>query len=235
MMEGKITQLDQGDPYCEEGLDIPVNDRMRANYDNSWWYPHCLRPDNRKPDFVVLPNQEQIEGAWCHVVDCGGNQKLWVDPQLGFALRRKQRYKPGGARLADYSFSKFSEPVKGLWLPTVWARVTIPGDDDLNKSELEMLVEVKALSVNQVADRDFDLVLPPGTMVSGLGKGFVTGGDKTQLLDLAVGDLLQKEKSRSLRAWLTINGLLAVGLAAAAAIYWRWRSKSRAPLNAGGA
>jgi len=230
VVEGKTPDADQGDYYFEEGLDIPVSDEMRANYDNSWCYPHCLRPASGREDFVLLANQEQIDGAWCHVVDCGGGQKLWVDPQIGFALRRKEMYSDGG-RLADYSFSKFTEPVKGLWLPSVVRRLTNPGDDVV-KPDLETLVEVTSLSVNQLTDRDFDLVVPAGTIVTGMGKAFVTQGDRTKMLDLLAGGLLQRPKSRSVWEWLiAIN--VAMAVVAAGIVCWRWRSKRRMSLPAG--
>lgn len=229
IFEGKADNTDQSDTYCEEVLDVPVSDAGRANHDNSWFYPHCLRPRNPAPDFkdyVVLAGQEKIDGAWCHVVNCAGKQKLWVDPQIGYALRRKEMYRPGGRSLAEYSYTEFIEPVKGLWLPTRCTRLTSPFDDD--KVKLQLVVEVKDLLLNdRVADGNFDLAVDPGTIVTGPGKGFVVQGDKTRLLDLVAGDLAPPRKDASFlwARWVTISLSLAVVLAAA--VYWRSRSDGR--------
>src|SRR5262249_26107052 len=38
--------------------------------------PVAARP--RLSDFRVLPLQEQVDGAWCHVIDDPGHDRLWV-------------------------------------------------------------------------------------------------------------------------------------------------------------
>jgi hypothetical protein len=232
--DGKVPNSEQSETYCQEMLGVPVTDESRANYDNSWYYPHFLRPNCPAPNFknfVVLANQERIDGAWCHVVNCAGLVKLWVDPQIGFALRRKEMNRQVGEFLAEYSYTKFIEPVKGLWLPEQCTRLTSPFDDKHLK--LELFLEVKKLSVNdQVTDRDFNIDMPPGTRVTGLGKSFMVRGDKTTLLDLVAGNLSQPERKRSVwLLWLIISLLLIMVLSAA--IYWRWRSKGRKSLDVG--
>jgi hypothetical protein len=138
-------------------------------------------------------------------------------------------YRNGGL-LADYSFSKFIEPVKGLWLPTFCRRLSCV-TPSARSPELEMLLEVKSVAVNQVTDRDFDLELPAGTRVIGLGKGFVTQGDRTNLLDVLGGVPLQKVQKSSASMWLMlINSLLALF---ALIVIWRWRSRRRMPIGTG--
>ena len=230
----KYHQSDNAEYYCEGMIDVPVSDLTRAQYDNSWSYPHCLRPGARK-EIVVLPGQEQIDGAWCHVVVCPGVMKWWVDPRLGFAPRRKEQYAEGNPGVADvaprplanYSLSSFSEPVNGLWLPMLCECRVYPKDGRSSQPELQQRLEVKSLSVNQATDSDFDLDLPPGTMVLGPGKGFVVKGDKSRLLDIAAGSLDRPAaKPSPLRQLLLVNAALA-GLTLTVYAYRRWRSHRR--------
>src|SRR5262249_60825206 len=80
-----------------------------------WWPPDddTKPPDKGHPfylhvalaqkEYRVHPRQEQVAGAWCHVVEFPGVDKLWVDPAIGFSVRRRgggARNPPGrGARL----------------------------------------------------------------------------------------------------------------------------------------
>lgn len=222
MFAGKAQNTEKADYYCEEVLDIPVTDEARASYDNSWMFPHCIRTGHAArnfEDFVVLPEQEQVDGVWCHVVDCAGSQKLWVDPQIGFGLRRKEMYKPGRQFLAEYSYTEFIEPVAGVWLPKRCMRLTNPfGSGDM---KLETAVSVVEVVVNeQVVDADFDLEVPPGTIVLGKGIGFVVQGDKTTLLDMVANGLaVPKNNSGTWWKWVAANSLLAAVLLV---IFWRW-------------
>lgn len=44
--------------------------------------------------YIVLPDQEQVDGVWCHVVASNVTQqishKYWVDPKCDFAVRRTE-------------------------------------------------------------------------------------------------------------------------------------------------
>lgn len=236
--DGKDPSTDKGEYYCEEMLEFPIADDIRANYDNSWFYPHCLRSGIRT-DLIVLPEQEQVDGAWCHVVQCADVQKLWVDPQIGFAVRRKERHKPGSARddfndgkplpLADYKFSNFSEAVPGLWLPLHCERITYPATAKSLEPELELVLDVTSLDVNTVSDRDFEIELPAGTMVVGKTIGFVTRGDKTKLLDVVAGKLSKKSGSNErIWIWLIVINAVLIGLALA---FLQWRRSARRQLS----
>ncbi len=227
---GKDAGIDKGEYYCTEMLHLPISDELRANFENTWHFPHCLRSGVRD-DIVVLPEQQQIDGAWCHVVACADVQKLWIDPKIGFALRRMESYRSSGRRdevkeatpgmLAEYSFSKFLEPVEGLWLPGLCHRLSYPLLPPIEKPHLEMRIEVTSLVVNSVSDSDFDIALPPGTMVLGNTIGFITKGDKTMLMDTIANGLAANMPQR--RSWWFVPASI-LGLLVVLAVYARFRS-----------
>lgn len=229
LFDGKVPNSEQSDTYCEEVLDIPVTDSARARQDSAWFYPHCLRPGNAAPDYkdyVVLPEQEQVDGAWCHVVDCAGRLKLWIDPQLGFALRRKTMFRPGGVFLADYALGKFEKAAPDLWIPWECKRLTNPFGVDALK--LETVISVEKLSViDQVTDHDFNIDVAPGTIVTGLGKGFVVQGDKSTLLDLFADDMARARESRGAWVWWVGLSVLIVAALMTLAIWVGRRRRMR--------
>lgn len=190
----KDPRCEQKERYVSAALGIPVTDAARAQYDNDWFYPHCLRGSSGQgPAYRVLPETEEVNGAPCHVVVAEGFDKIWVDPELGCAVRKRERYfSPETPYLVTRETHTDFVQSGGIWVPkTVVEDVFSPLSNPKeywNKQYLEVTLRVSEIAINGVADDDFKLLLPAGSYVEDrtAGRLYEVPGDKTDALsDLA--------------------------------------------------
>jgi hypothetical protein len=96
----------------------------------AWWPPDDSSPpeDLGRPFFLhealardvyrVLPLQEQADGAWCHVVEAPGEDKIWFDASIGFAMRRRECFAAkSGVRNGVFELSDYRQAEPGIWIP----------------------------------------------------------------------------------------------------------------------
>lgn len=158
-------------------LAIPLSDGERASAATSSFYmPYAL--DAADQIWTVSPTLEIVDAAECHVLRSLRGQSIWIDPSIGFAMRRREIHhelkdKPMGSWPVDrrYSFRDFVKTSESLWLPKAVDTVFYTSLDELgerwNKPRRRASIRVEELTVNdQVADDLFHLAFPPGTNVS---------------------------------------------------------------------
>jgi hypothetical protein len=127
-------------------------------------------------DFVIAPRQEQVDGAWCHVLERPGADKLWIDPAAGFGVRRREvRLGPAGNnRAVRYESSDFREVEPRIWLPWRMRRLIYdPAGDPLGHTSRSIAVKdavctVEQVEVNRVSEQLFHFDPPPGTFVKNM-------------------------------------------------------------------
>jgi hypothetical protein len=68
-------------------------------------------------EFVVRPNSELIDGFSCLVLERAGKDIIWVDPEHGFSVRRRQYFQSPGSLLFEAHHWGFEERTPGIWLP----------------------------------------------------------------------------------------------------------------------
>ena len=214
----KDSRCEQKERYVSLALGIPVTDAARAQYDNDWFYPHCLRGSSGQgPAYRVLPETEEVNGAPCHVVVAEGFDKLWVDPELGCAVRKRDRYfSPETPYLVMRETHSDFVQSGGVWVPkTVVEHIFCPLSNPKeywNKQYLEITLRVSEIAINGVTDDDFKLLLPPGSFVDDwtTGRLYEVPGDKLHALsDLAKEGaeyvpVASTERSRSRTVRLTL-------------------------------
>ncbi len=132
---------------------------MKRNPDTTeYWLPYALR----RPAWKLLPNQERVGGAWCHVLQLHGAewgyQKLWIDTDAGFAVRKREFYADqAGQQLKRRSTaSKFVQVDQGIWLPKRLLHEWFDPDSPENQAESKEEIRVLEISVNNVPDVLFD-------------------------------------------------------------------------------
>ena len=161
------------DNYCTAVLNIPLSDIERADYDKIYWYPHCMRDPSIKGLFCrVLQKQEQVDGAWCHVVEFPDSFKLWIDTKLNCACRKREQYHRDKNRLRLLNraiMSDFVEAAPGMWLPKHFHEQIfffLPTRPDLDgKVWVDTDIRVEQLEINSVDDNAFKLRIASGTVV----------------------------------------------------------------------
>jgi hypothetical protein len=142
--------------------------------------PDPNKPDNRHASsrleeflvsahYVIQPALEDVEGSSC-VVAAGPGVRLWLDPRIGYALRKKEGIDRGTKLLAErYIYRDFKQVLPGTWLPQMlqWERCGPPLAPPSVRGEplLRYTYKVTRLSANNVPDSLFELEPIPGWIV----------------------------------------------------------------------
>ena len=121
------------------------------------------------PLATVIGNDE-VDGQTCVVVDIpqaatgSGGMKLWLDPQLGFALRKRQYFASDGTVAVESEFRDFTNVIADTWLPRNVVR-RFAGNAEL-PNPYEISVQVSRIEVNQPSHESyFEHRPPPGSQV----------------------------------------------------------------------
>lgn len=79
-------------------------------------HPAFLRENSS--EYVVVPGVHEIGGESCVLLEWSGMDKMWLDPNLGYALRRRvYHWVEDGPRKLDIQNEDFEEISPGLYLP----------------------------------------------------------------------------------------------------------------------
>jgi hypothetical protein len=180
------------------------------------------------PKLRIEPVQSVIDGRPCiEVVANEGSDRLWLCPDLGYALvRRIFRPSQADGFTVEYRNADFLPVEDGLWLPKLCkGEFRQSGDEKVHHS---FRLRASALAVNgSIHDAIFQPDLPPGTHIYDEEDrliGSVPGGKDLLDLWIIVGLKLFPPQGRAVLigdqemrwgfAWGTV--MLVLGLAAAA-------------------
>ena len=169
-----------------------------------WWPPgdsttppgdpgYFLHEALKRPHYGVSRLQEVMDGAWCHVVEYPGRDRIWLDPAAGFAMRQRMCFSGDPPRLKQIIRARdFHEVEAGVWLPFSLERVAYDPTrcDDSGAPAVELAVQCSLLKAeaNKVRDEDFHFSPPAGTLVQDRDTGEmwqIPGG--LELLDRIIG------------------------------------------------
>jgi hypothetical protein len=190
--EGKDSkECEANDCYCTNFLNLVLSDRDRADQDNSFLYPHCIRPGIFSDTYRVLTDQEYVNGCWCHVLDLPYKDKIWVDVERGCAMVRRETYsgsKTDVIKLIALSASSLMHVKDGLWAPMKATVDFYPGMKALpekrNEPYLRYDVDVNQILINESTEQDIRLDIPTGTIVNDRNqKSYQLDGTNVQLLE----------------------------------------------------
>jgi hypothetical protein len=198
---------------------------------DSYWLPDAVIKN--RGEYVLDPEQEQIGGVWCHVLQRPGFDKLWVQTEPGTALRRRQvGWGQGKPIRENMLFDDFVEVASGLTLPrSILYEVYAAATDDPklhNRVCYRLRLRVSKLSVEDIPDSQFRARIPPGSVVDDLvsvGAGtrprsFVHKPSEDPFAK-AVTTLEKAEKRRT--PWFFI--FLSAGALVVLAGGWWWRRR----------
>ncbi len=124
-------------PYTDKILFHPFFESL------GWWPPGEAEPPARRDgrrvflgdlvddDRCRIEGQEFVDGAWCHVLEIPGSERIWVDRDRGVVPRRTYLDSAGDhPEIARYESSDFREVIPGLFLPFRLRRVQVANDLD---------------------------------------------------------------------------------------------------------
>lgn len=203
---------------------------------------HMLRDIAVSDDYsVVRPQQEMIDGHWCHVLERPGLDTLWIDSNRDYALLARERRKTkAGPLMSRYELSGHDEVAPAVWLPRKIRNIQFDylatTEEGRSRRVIDATFTVLRAEANCVDERLFRCELPPGALDIGaeIPRQTVPGG--LDHLDHLV-DWMQrnvpKHEIRSLgRHWAesAVWGLSLVGLLCLSCReVWRMRRARRGP------
>ncbi|HZU34634.1 MAG TPA: hypothetical protein VFA18_01925, partial [Gemmataceae bacterium] len=113
---------------------------------------------------------ELMDGAQCTVLEWPGHDKLWLDPQIGFAVRCRELRDPASQLLVERRRNfDFAEAAPGIWLPHLCWRdrcgPPLAPPPYAGKPLVRDVYSVNRLLLNNVPDDLFTLRIDPGRVV----------------------------------------------------------------------
>ncbi|MGO9115327.1 MAG: hypothetical protein ACLP9L_39445, partial [Thermoguttaceae bacterium] len=158
-------------------LAVPISDKDRSVASmTDYFLPYAL--DRAKLGWKVCPKLEMVDGAECHVLESKDRHRIWVDPQLGYAMRFREIYWAAKDRpISQYplwmrdEFGSYRQLADGMWLPQRIMSEQHPtacsAENRCNRVGFRNLLQVSKLAINeQVPDTRFTISFPPGTLVA---------------------------------------------------------------------
>ncbi|HUY91553.1 MAG TPA: hypothetical protein VMV10_22625 [Pirellulales bacterium] len=120
--------------------------------------------------FVILGKREEIDGAACVVVEAERFLKLWLDPNLGYAIRRQDVWVEGERR-TEARHEDFVEVADGLYFPKTIVRDSLGGPNFSaryrGKPVIRSEITLVTLEVNRGShEADFEFNPEPGAKVT---------------------------------------------------------------------
>ncbi len=112
----------------------------------------------------IARDLERVGGSWCYVIERPPVDRIWLDPSVGFAMRRREWRPEGFPTATTYELSDYREALPEVWLPWKIRRSAI--DPHSGSSDRSTSVEVRRIEVNADVDAGrFELAPGPGTLV----------------------------------------------------------------------
>jgi hypothetical protein len=163
------------------------------------------RKDERFPDafarrgFRVGAALERIDGHPCVVVSRDGKETVWIDPAIGYAVRKHSANYPDTDLLREvYHNTDFQEVAPGLWLPRRCAYELcgppLAPVKYRGKPMLRFIHDVKKFSLNDVPDSLFTLSFEPGMIINDTTGGAPVEGKPPGLTYIMPADLTQLDR-----------------------------------------
>ena len=133
--------------------------------------------EKNKSRYVVHPDREDVDGFLCWVVEYPGMDRLWIDVDHGYAVRKRiYHWGPGKPRKFAVLNQDWKEVTPGLWLPhkqivDKYASIVSEDSKIWDQVTARMHYEVEEILIDNVPDSLFEVSLPVGTRVIDLVRG----------------------------------------------------------------
>lgn len=229
---GKDLECENLERYCLSALQMPYPDEFRTALQGKWFFPENLRQAQlvNLSLYSVRDSPELIDGAMCEVLEADGRDIVWIDPMIGGAIRRRERFESGAdgspRRRETIELKDYTETTSGIWVPlkAEFTRFGLKSDSAKLRDQpvMKEILTVSEVKVNSLTKDDFAVAVKPGMRVFTREGDFrVPGNDEEVLNDFAqilvkAGSSVQSPH----RIWLIVAANIAVVLLVAG-IYWR--------------
>lgn len=172
--------------------------------------------------YRLLPKREQVEGAWCHVIEEPDKETIWLDAEHGCLLRRRQTAAGSldGQAIAasDLRTSDVRLVAEGLWLPfTCEIKRTLEGLGTVQRENCpiqEKLTVKRFATGNAVPGGEYRVEFPPGTVVydSIAEKAFRVTENGNVPLDQPPNNISKLTGGQSRLMWAMLGNAALIGI-----------------------
>jgi hypothetical protein len=145
------------------------NEKWLGDYLDHPFLPDFL--EKNKSKYRVLPNQETIDEFPCWIVEYPGMDKMWIDREHGYVIRKRTyHWEPGQARKFTIHNKDFREIKSGVWLPhqqivDKYASIISENKNIWDKVASRLYYETKEIVFDNVPETVFDTNIPEGTQI----------------------------------------------------------------------
>ncbi len=194
--------------------DMPGSDQLQREKSR-----HCMLQQDfidLAERYVVLPKQQLVDGAWCHVVQSPGFHTMWIDSNLGFVIRQRvyDWHQDSSCERVVYQ-KDFQEVAPGLSFPftiidELYAQplqIERPFWNEITATSTSRVINFQTAAISEEV---FDLEIPVGVEVYDYvtEKQFVVSPADSPPFE----DALDFSRRMGEKSWTTIGfGLGALG------------------------
>jgi hypothetical protein len=180
---------------------------------------------DHESSYHVAPELQQVDGAWCHVLERPGADRIWIDPAQGFVVRRRElNWGPGLPRSRIVENREFRQVKPGLWLPwkqviTYFPNPKFESASVVGRPAFRQTLTVKRAEFDTLTDDFFKITIPAGVHVSDIVRGmtYYTQSATDEPFDQAI----RFAASKTSRWGLYVGYLIGISAALLAAlVFW---------------
>jgi len=141
------------------------------------WWPIALREplgSTREPAtwseitasgrYVVRPELDHLRGAWCHIFEYPGHDRIWLDLSAGCKIVAREILDPGSKRVVQrVDVLEYVEADPGVWVPKKFTNRRIAEDD--RGPGVDATIDVTTIEVNGgMSSKWFGFIPKPGAV-----------------------------------------------------------------------
>jgi hypothetical protein len=131
--------------------------------------PYTLREVAESSEYHLRPRLEKVGNYWCHVLEHGQGDRLWIDTERDCALlARESDDLNNGYLMQRYELVGHREITDGVWLPdhirTIQYDSTAGTAEGRKRKIKDGVITLSEVQVNNVDDQVFEFGPPPGSL-----------------------------------------------------------------------
>jgi hypothetical protein len=119
---------------------------------------------------LVRPQQEKIDGHWCHVLCYPNHDSLWIDMERGAVILARETFHPEtGTLMQRYELSNHREAASDIWIPQKLRNIQYDfasqTEEGRKRKVIDGFFDVDKIEVNTLTESDFDFTPPRGALL----------------------------------------------------------------------
>ncbi|GHT18187.1 hypothetical protein FACS1894189_5700 [Planctomycetales bacterium] len=217
----------------QENYDLLMQKEWLKDYLDHPFLPDFL--EKNRSNYKISPQQEDVDGFPCWVVEYPGMDKFWIDTEHGYVVRKRvYHWEPGKPKKFAIHNSDFREVKPGIWLPykqivDKYASIKSEEPKIWDKIASRLYYQLEEVLINDVSDGIFDIKPPAGTRIVDNIRGIIyTIHDETKdPFEDPIKQGIAVLKARDRMAMWRFIGVVVINICIILFIWLHLRAKAR--------